>query len=93
MMDRLMNGWSQMNKCIYIHIILLQVSAVQISVNEFVCQSHLSGTILTVSTDLMISGVTVTKEYVAVWDGRTINVYSIMFEKGQVKQTGKIVLR
>lgn len=60
--------------------------------NEFVCQSHLSGAILTISTDLMISGVTVTKDYVAVWDGRTINVYSIMFEKEQVKQTGKIVL-
>ena len=74
---------------IHSHILLvLQVSAVQVSPNDVVVHCHTNDTLLTLNANLVITGVTVNKEHIAVWDGNNMAVYSLMFDKDMVKQTG-----
>lgn len=67
-----------------------QTSAVQISPSEVLVESHGTGLVHSVKTDIHISGVFVTKEYVAVWSGKKLVVYatSVSQDKSLVRVAG-----
>uniref|UniRef100_A0A1X7VDW0 Anaphase-promoting complex subunit 4 WD40 domain-containing protein n=1 Tax=Amphimedon queenslandica TaxID=400682 RepID=A0A1X7VDW0_AMPQE len=65
-----------------------EVSAVQLTVNSVVVQSHSSPALIRMSTDVMISGLTLSPDHIALWDGAKVYLYSLAFNKGNYNFIG-----
>lgn len=63
-----------------------QLCAVQKSANEIVVKRE--DQVMSLNTDLKITGVTVSREHVAVWSGKTMAVYNLT-EVGALNVVGK----
>ncbi len=51
-------------------------------------KQHTSDSSFIVKTDIIISGVAITRDHMAVWSDQQVMVYSVSFDKHMAKQTG-----
>ena len=59
------------------------------TINSVVCQCHSTGATINLSTDIMINGLTVSSDHIALWDGTKVIIYSLSFNKETFNLIGK----